>query len=124
MNKLILDDYFARFDKARQGAAQKEALHELFSEELVFVLNGQEIKGKSNWRAFIDKVYQSNEQLVHMYNGWEQQEDGTYQTRWAICGKRFETGVYTEEGMDIARLDDQGKIVYLENVPDNTAFFS
>ncbi|EOT46501.1 MULTISPECIES: nuclear transport factor 2 family protein [Enterococcus] len=124
MNKLILDDYFARFDDARQGAAQKEALHELFSEELVFVLNGQEIKGKSNWRAFIDKVYQSNEQLVHMYNGWEQQEDGTYQTRWAICGKRFETGVYTEEGMDIARLDDQGKIVYLENVPDNTAFFS
>lgn len=33
-------------------------------------------------------------------------------------------GVYTEEGMDIARLDEQGKIVYLENVPDNTSFFN
>lgn len=121
---MILDDYFARFDEARNGATQKEALHELFSEELIFVLNGREIKGKENWRAFIEKVYETNEQLVHMYNGWEQQADGTYQTRWAICGKRFETGVYTEEGMDIARLDEQGKIVYLENVPDNTAFFN
>ncbi len=32
-----------------------------------------------------------------------------------MCGNRFETGVYTQEGIDIARLDDEGKIIYLES---------
>ena len=41
----------------------------------------------------------------------------------AVGGKLSDGRVYTAEGIDIAELDDQGKIVYLENVPKNPELF-
>lgn len=118
---MILDDYFAYFDAAVQDPAAVEQLVDLFHEDLVFVVNGKKFEGKQAWREFVQMVFGLNEQLIHMYNGWELQSDGHYQTRWAICGKRFETGVYTQEGLDRAKLQD-GKIIYLENQPDDVNF--
>ena len=60
-----------------------------------------------------------------MYAGWLPSETGdTIETRWAVCGKRADGSVFTQDGTDIARLDADGKIVYLANVPDDTTMFN
>jgi len=46
-----------------------------------------------------------------------------FETPWAVCGKRATGSVFTQTGKDIAKLDKNGKIIYLENVPDNTNMF-
>lgn len=58
-----------------------------------------------------------------MYAGWEETTPGTYATRWAVCGKRADGSVFTQDGKDIARLDGNGRIAYLENVPDDPTMF-
>lgn len=120
----ILDNYFKLFDESRYSDESFEKLNDLFSENIEFVLNGRSFKGKHEWKQFIKNVYKKNKDLKHMHNGWIENNDGTFETQWAICGNRFEDGVYTQEGIDIARLDDDGKIVYLENIPKDSTLFS
>nr|WP_263314544.1 nuclear transport factor 2 family protein [Mammaliicoccus sp. Marseille-Q6498] len=120
----ILDEYFILFDESRNSEESFEKLNDLFSEDIEFVLNKKSFKGKAAWKQFVKSVFQSNKDLKHMHNGWEQNADGSYETHWAICGNRYDTGVYTQEGKDIARLDDSGKIVYLENQPTDENLFS
>ncbi|WP_323703308.1 nuclear transport factor 2 family protein [Mammaliicoccus sp. Dog046] len=120
----VLDAYFKLFDESRYSEESFEQLNALFSDDIEFVLNKQSYHGKAAWIQFVKSVYKSNKDLKHMYNGWVQNEDGSYETKWAICGNRFETGVYTQEGMDIARLNADGKIIYLENKPNDVTFFS
>lgn len=120
----ILDNYFKLFDEARYNEESFQQLTDLFSDDIVFVLNGKSFQGKAAWQNFVRSVYQTNKDLKHMHNGWVKQEDGSFQTQWAICGKRFESGVYTQEGLDIARINENGKIAYLENKPNDTQLFS
>ena len=96
----------------------------MFSEDIVFVLNGKSFQGKTAWQNFVRSVFQTNKDLKHMHNGWIKQEDGSFQTQWAICGNRFESGVYTQEGVDIARINENGMIAYLENKPNDAQLFS
>lgn len=119
-----LDAYFILFDEARYSDESFDKLNDLFNDDIEFELNQKSFKGKDAWKQFVKAVYQTNKDLKHMHNGWVEQEDGTFKTHWAICGNRFETGVYTQEGIDIARLDDEGKIIYLENQPEDKALFS
>ncbi|MDT3959379.1 nuclear transport factor 2 family protein [Staphylococcus kloosii] len=120
----VLDNYFKLFDEAKESEESFNNLNALFSDDVTFVLNGSTFNGKKAWENFVKQVFDSNKELKHMYNGWEQNEDGTYATKWAICGNRYKTGVYTQEGIDIARLDSDGKIIYLENKPNNSDFLS
>ena len=111
----ILDDYFILFDEARYSEESFQQLTNLFSDDIVFVLNGKSFQGKTVWQNFVRSVYQTNKDLKHMHNGWIKQEDGSFQAQWAIYGNRFESGDYTQEGVDIARINENGKIAYLEN---------
>lgn len=120
----VLDNYFKFFDEAKESEESFNKLNALFSDDITFVLNGRTFNGKNAWENFVKQVFASNKELKHMYNGWEQNEDGTYATKWAICGNRYETGVYTQEGIDVAKLDSNGKIIYLENKPNNSDFLS
>lgn len=120
----ILDEYFILFDEARYSEESFHKLNELFHDDIEFVLNKKTFKGKEAWKQFVKSVYTTNKDLKHMHSGWTQNEDGSYETDWAICGNRYETGVYTQEGKDIARLDANGKIIYLENQPKDDQLFS
>ncbi|PKI21079.1 polyketide cyclase [Staphylococcus succinus] len=119
-----LDAYFKLFDEARYSETSFDALVALFSENITFVLNGHAYHGKEAWANFVKKVFEMNEDLKHMSNGWYQKDDGSYEAKWAICGKRYATGVYTQEGIDIAKLDKDNKISYLENKPYDANLFS
>ncbi|AKO93125.1 nuclear transport factor 2 family protein [Priestia filamentosa] len=121
-----LEKYFMLFDQSRTSEEAFEQLADLFTDDMEFVLNGYKQAGIKNWRNFVKMVYTENKDLKHMYQGWEKvqgDETRTYETRWAVCGKRASGEVYTQAGKDIAKLDEDGKITYLENVPDNTKLF-
>lgn len=120
----ILDDYFILFDEARYSEESFQQLTNLFSDDIVFVLNGKSFQGKTVWQNFVRSVYQTNKDLKHMHNGWIKQEDGSFQAQWAIYGNRFKSGDYTQEGVDIARINENGKIAYLENKPNDAQLFS
>lgn len=120
----ILDDYFILFDEARYSEESFQQLTNLFSDDIVFVLNGKSFQGKTVWQNFVRSVYQTNKDLKHMHNGWIKQEDGSFQAQWAIYDNRFESGDYTQEGVDIARINENGKIAYLENKPNDAQLFS
>lgn len=59
-----------------------------------------------------------------MHEGWEfKEETQKYETRWAVCGKSKNGKIYTQVGKDIAQLDENNKIKYLANVPEDSALF-
>jgi len=125
MNTTTLDRYFDLFDASRTDEQAFTDLVSLFSDKITFVLNGQEQHGIEAWKQFVRMVFTANQDIKHMYAGWVPSAAGdTMETRWAVCGKRADGSVFTQDGMDIARLDADGKIVYLANVPDDTAMFN
>lgn len=120
----ILDRYFLLFDEGRTSESARKELISIFSENISFVLAGHVKRGIDEWKKFLDLIYTNNADIKHMYEGWKFNEDtNRYETRWAVCGKSKEGKVYTQLGVDIAELDDEGKIKYLENVPDNSELF-
>lgn len=120
-----LNKYFDLFDQSRTSEEAFEELISLFSDDIIFVLNGSEKKGIENWKLFVKMVYKENTDLKHMFEGWKAVEGtNTFETPWAVCGKNKSGKVYTQTGIDIAKLDENGKINYLENVPDNSNLFN
>lgn len=120
-----LNKYFDLFDQSRTSEEAFEELISLFSDDIIFVLNGIEKKGIDNWKLFVKMVYKENLDLKHMFEGWKAVEGtNTFETSWAVCGKNKSGKVYTQTGKDIAKLDKNGKINYLENVPDNSNLFN
>ncbi|MDO4535973.1 MAG: hypothetical protein Q4B63_09210 [Clostridium perfringens] len=120
----VLEKYFRLFDEARTNTIAREELNNLFTRDICFVLNGVEKNGIDQWEIFLDLIFKNNLDIKHMYEGWNFiEEKNLYETRWAVCGKRKDKSVYTQTGKDIASLDENGKIKYLENVPDNTDLF-
>lgn len=120
-----LDKYFRLFDETRTSEEAKEELMSLFTDDVVFVLNGYKKSGKDQFRAFVTSVYENLIDLKHMYECWKlNEETGKYETNWAICGKRKDQTVYTQTGVDIVELDENGKIKYIENVPNDSNMFS
>ncbi|MGF9889169.1 nuclear transport factor 2 family protein [Priestia megaterium] len=119
-----LNRYFDLFDQSRTSEQAFEELVGLFSDDIIFVLNGHEKKGIENWKLFVKMVFKENADIKHMFEGWKAVE-GTdkFETPWAVCGKRASGSVFTQTGKDIAKLDENGKISYLENVPDDTNMF-
>ena len=120
-----LERYFRLFDKTRTSEEAKEELMSLFTDDVVFVLNGYTQSVKDKFRAFVTSVYENLIDLKHMYEGWKlNEETGRYETNWAICGKRKDQTVYTQTGVDIVELDENGKIKYIENIPKDSNMFS
>lgn len=120
-----LEKYFRLFDETRNSEDAKEELMNLFTDDVIFVLNGYKQSGKDKFRAFVTSVYENLIDLKHMYEGWKLNEKtGRYETNWAICGKRKDQTVYTQTGVDIVELDENGRIKYIENVPNDSNMFS
>ena len=120
---MVLNRYFDLFDASRTDEQAFEDLLSLFTTDITFVLNGQPQHGIDAWKQFVRYVFTANQDIKHMYAGWEETTPGTYETRWAVCGKRADGSVFTQDGKDIARLDENGRIAYLENVPDDPTMF-
>lgn len=120
----ILDRYFLLFDEARTSKSAKEELISIFSEDMSFVLADHVKNGIGEWKKFLDLIYTNNVDIKHMHEGWKfNKNTNRYEARWAVCGKSKEGKVYTQLGVDIAELNEDGKIKYLENVPDNSQLF-
>lgn len=116
-----LNDYFRLFDASRNDPQAMEQLLDLFIPDVEIVLNGAIRKG---FKPFIEMFYQYNIDIKHMYEPWELQTNGTYESRWAVCGMSSEGTVYAKTGIDIARVNKEGKIIFLENVQENQDAFS
>lgn len=111
-----LNEYFDLFDQSRTDVNAMERLLELFTPDAVIVLNGVTRIG---FEGFMKAFYTNNSDVKHMWEKWEPQSDGSYVSNWAVSGKTVAGKVYALTGIDIAKLDDEGKIKYLENVPND-----
>lgn len=116
-----LNDYFRLFDASRTDPQAMEQLLDLFIPEVEIVLNGETRYG---FKDFMETFYTYNTDIKHMHEPWELQTNGTYESRWAVCGMSSAGTVYAKTGIDIARLNEDGKIVYLENVQEDKHAFS
>lgn len=116
-----LNDYFRLFDASRTDPQAMEQLLDLFIPDVEIVLNGATRNG---FKTFMDTFYQYNIDIKHMHEPWELQTNGTYESRWAVCGMSSQGTVYAKTGIDIARVNEEGKIVFLENVQENQDAFS
>lgn len=121
----FLEKYFTLFDESRISEKARLELISIFSKDMCFVLDGHKKEGIEEWENFLDLIFANNSDIKHMYEGWKfVEETKTYETRWAVCGKRKDGTVYTQIGKDIAKLDEHGKIKYLENIPNDSALFN
>lgn len=117
----LLNNYFRLFDASRTDARAIEDLLSLFTADAEIVLNGTSRRG---FEGFMKAFYEYNMDVKHMWDGWVLQPDGSYQTNWAVCGQAADGTVYAKTGIDIARVNDEGQIMYLENVQDDKDAFS
>lgn len=118
----ILNDYFYLFDQAGQDQKAMDELLSLFSPNVEIVLNGAKQIG---FETFIKAFYENNSDVKHMHENWQLSENGDfYETNWAVCGKTSAGKVYAFSGIDRAKLDGDGKIVYLENIPSDKTIFN
>lgn len=69
-----LERYFRLFDETRTSEKAKEELMSLFTDDVVFVLNGYTQSRKDKFRAFVTSVYENLIDLKHMYEGWKLNE--------------------------------------------------
>ncbi len=120
----ILNRYFLLFDESRTSKDARKELNSLFARDMSFVLAGHKKEGINEWEKFLDSIFENNVDIKHMHEEWKfNQETKRYEARWAVCGKSKEGKVYTQLGVDIAEINEQGKIKYLENIPDNSQLF-
>ncbi|KOY14733.1 polyketide cyclase [Paenibacillus xylanivorans] len=116
----MLNNYFRLFDASRTDERAMQDLLSLFTLDAEIVLNGT---SRTGFAGFMKTFYEYNSDVKHMWDQWEIQPDGSYQTNWAVCGQAADGTVYAKTGIDIARLNEAGQIVYLENVQaDKNAF--
>jgi len=120
-----LEKYFRLFDESRTSSKAREELISIFTEDMSFVLSDHKNSGIEKWENFLELIFTNNLDIKHMYEGWKLvEETGQYETKWAVCGKKKDGTIYTQTGKDIAELDKNGKIKYLENVPDDSSVFN
>ena len=117
----LLNKYFRLFDASRTEDTAMNDLLSLFTEDAEIVLNGH---SRTGFEDFVKAFHANNQDIKHMWDGWKLQDDGTYHTNWAVCGKASNGAVYAQTGVDIARLNADGKIMYLENKPTDKNAFS
>ena len=108
----MLNNYFRLFDASRTDARAMEDLLSLFTPDAEIVLNGNSRRG---FEGFMKAFYEYNQDIKHMWEAWVPQPDGSYRTNWAVSGQAADGKVYAKAGIDIARVNDQGQIVYFEN---------
>ncbi|MGQ8873373.1 nuclear transport factor 2 family protein [Paenibacillus sp. TSA_86.1] len=120
VNITMLNNYFRLFDASRTDKRAMQDLLSLFTLDAEIVLNGNSHTG---FEGFMKAFYEYNQDIKHMWDAWVLQPDGSYQTNWAVCGQAADGTVYAKVGKDIARVNDEGQIMYLENVQaDENAF--
>lgn len=120
----FLDKYFVLFDESRTNKKAREELISIFSDDMSFVLNGHKMNGIIEWNEFLDSIFSNNLDIKHMSEGWIFNENkGYYEIKCAVCGKTKDGKVYTQTGINIAKLDETGKIRYLENIPTEKDLF-
>ncbi|WP_018883462.1 nuclear transport factor 2 family protein [Paenibacillus massiliensis] len=116
----ILNNYFRLFDASRTEQRAMDDLLSMFTPDAEIVLNGTT---RTGFEGFMKAFYEYNSDVKHMWDQWELQPDGSYRTNWAVCGQAADGTVYARTGIDIARLNEAGKIVYLENIQEDPNAF-
>ncbi|UPK43705.1 nuclear transport factor 2 family protein [Paenibacillus pabuli] len=117
----MLNHYFRLFDASRTDERAMQDLLSLFTPDAEIVLNGT---SRTGFDGFMKAFYEYNSDVKHMWDQWKLQPDGSYQTNWAVCGQAADGTVYAKTGIDIARVNEAGQIVYLENVQADQDAFS
>ncbi|MDO7907737.1 nuclear transport factor 2 family protein [Paenibacillus sp. JX-17] len=117
----LLNNYFRLFDASRTDERAMQDLLSLFTPDAEIVLNGTR---RTGFTDFIKAFYEYNADVKHMWDQWELQPDGSYKTNWAVCGQAADGKVYAKTGIDIARVNEAGQIIYLENVQADKDAFS
>ncbi|WP_025679937.1 nuclear transport factor 2 family protein [Paenibacillus massiliensis] len=115
-----LNNYFRLFDASRTEQRAMDDLLSMFTPDAEIVLNGTT---RTGFEGFMKAFYEYNSDVKHMWDQWELQPDGSYRTNWAVCGQAADGTVYARTGIDIARLNEAGKIVYLENIQEDPNAF-
>lgn len=109
----MLNNYFRLFDASRTDDRAMKDLLSLFTEDVEVISNGS---SRTGFEVVIKTIYEYNKDIKHMWDAWVLQPDGSYRTNWAVCGQAVDGTVFTKEGIDIMRLNEEGKIMYMKNV--------
>lgn len=112
-NITMLNNYFRLFDASRTDDRAMQDLLSLFTEDVEVISNGN---SRTGFDVVIKTIYEYNKDIKHMWDAWVLQPDGSYKTNWAVCGQAKDGKVFTKEGIDIMRLNEEGKIMYMLNV--------
>lgn len=109
----VLDQYFQLSDYAGNDSSAFEELCSLFAQDATLLPNGNsKIRGLEDIRSFFSKFFDTNVELKHV---WLTKNSSEFlETNWAVCGKRKTGELFTLVGKDIAKLNVDGKIEYLE----------
>ncbi|MGG0821484.1 nuclear transport factor 2 family protein [Paenibacillus turicensis] len=120
-NITMLNNYFRLFDASRTDDRAMQDLLSLFTEDVEVISNGN---SRTGFDVVIKTIYEYNKDIKHMWDAWVLQPDGSYKTNWAVCGQAKDGTVFTKEGIDIMRLNEEGKIIYMKNVQTTEEAYS
>lgn len=112
-NITMLNNYFRLFDASRTDDRAMQDLLSLFTEDVEVISNGS---SRTGFDVVIKTIYEYNKDIKHMWDAWVLQSDGSYKTNWAVCGQAADGTVFAKAGIDIMRLNEEGKIMYMKNV--------
>lgn len=85
-----LDKYFDLFDRSRTSEEAMEELNGLFTDDMVFVLNGSRKQGLDQWKLFMKQVFTNNTDIKHMYEGWEKSKEPMHMKRGGPCAESLQ----------------------------------
>ncbi len=109
----IMDRYFELSDVAGNDKNAFQELIDLFSDQAVFhSADGAKMSEKKEIEDFFMNFFNKNVILKHVWVTTEV-ENGL-ETSWAVVGKRIDGSIFALKGVDVAELNNNGKIISLK----------
>lgn len=116
----IFDQYFTLWDESLTEEAAYHKLMDLFAEDVVVLAphgdSVQEVKGKDLLGMGIKATLGNYVSMQHIWTAKE--TDTGFQANWAVVHQLKAGAMHAAVGIDIIKLDESGKIKYLEIKPD------
>lgn len=114
-----LEQYFILSDIAGKDSNSFDKLIALFADDAIIDANdGKSYQGRGEIQEFFKHFFQNSTELKHVWTIVE--SDKEIIVSWGVVGKRSETGdIFTLTGKDVARINDEQKIIYLQVIGDN-----
>ena len=111
----IFDKYFESWDAALFSESAYEDLMNLFAEDVLVNTPLGEASGKEVVGFGIRETLKNYVSMKHIWNAKE--TDQGFQATWAVAHELKSGEMHAAVGIDIMRLDEDGKIAYLEIKP-------